>query len=439
MKNKLNSILSNDIDTKNEIKNFYPLTTKFDRDYKVFSFEEVIGLFVATLTNKNSQKFNAETFKEQCLRVCEEKMDDPSYMHIIEKKYFASGKLVLDSMLSYQTYTPSINSERVFFKVFEQMLDCTKVNIDFETESNFLDKIIINELHKHLEDKNYTQSTSSYLPFLDKLFNTDLQNLSKNRHYFKQNIEKFFELYFFLYASQLALNLHPIQNALNVPKAQELYFILNHEKASKERTKVEDRGYKNLREKVKYIFPYLSLLTDLAKAADNQDLRLYQLNELIGDDADAIAAVDHFRAELRIARKLPPQENSQSDCIDIALKCLLETSFEQFKKGNIVDRQRALTQFISAFERQIAQPFIVNRRRAGIVLVLDQDTLLLLTNLCIGAEEKVRFQTLMKSFQDRGVYFDTRSQAELISLFERIGNIERKSDSGDAVYVKSTI
>lgn len=438
MKNKLNSILANDIDTKNEIKNFYPLTTKFDRENKVFSYEEVIGLFISTLINKNIQDFDAEQFKKQCLQTFSEKMDDPSQIYLIEKKYFTSEKLVLDSLLSYQTFKASNNSDKVS-KVFEQLLNSKKVNIDFETDSNFLDKIIIDELHKHLKEKEAAQNSSSYLPFLSDLFNTDLLNLSRNRHYFKQNIEQFFELYLFLYASQLALNIHPVRNALKVPEAQELYFILNHEKASKERTKVEEKGYKNLRERVKYIFPYLSLLADLAKVADNADLRFYQLKNLLGEDHVAISAIDHYRMQFREARKLKISEEIESDSLDTAITHLFDAAFEQFKKGNVVDRQRALAQYISAFVRQIAQPFIVNRRRAGVVLVMDQDALLLLTNICIGTQQKVRFQTLMKSFQERGVYFDTKSQMELINLFERVGNIERKSDSGDAVYVKSTI
>ncbi len=438
MKHKLNSISASAIDTKNEIKNFYALTTKFDRENKAFSFDEVIGLFISTLTNKNIQDFDPEQFKKQCLQACAEKMDDPSKIYLIEKKYFTSEKLELDSLLSYQTYKPSNNSEKVF-KVFEQLLNRGKINLDFEADSNFLDKIIINELHKHLAEKAPIQNTSSYLPFLSNLFNADLLNLARNRYYFKQNIEQFFELYLFLYSSQLALNIHPIGNVLKVPEAQELYFILNHEKASKERTKVEEKGYKNLRERVKYIFPYLSLLADLSKVAENADLRFYQLKDFLGEDHDAITAIDHYRIQFREARKLPSAEETKSDSLDSAITNLLDSAFEQFKKGNVVNRQRAFAQYISAFERQIAQPFIVNRRRAGIILVMDQDTLLLLTNICIGVQQKVRFQTLMKSFQERGIFFDNKSQMELINLFERIGNIERKSDSGDAVYVKSTI
>lgn len=443
MKHKLNQVIVDNIDEKPEIINFYPLTTHFDSQKKVFSYEEVIGLFISQLTNKKIHDFDDNAFKEKCLQVCAEKMNDTSHLDIIEHKYFCGDKLILDSLLSYQTYKPSNNSQKVY-KIFEQLLNSEKINIDFETHMNFLDKIMISELHKFLKPGEVKQATSSYLPFLEVVFNKDLQSLSKNRHYFKQNIERFFELYFFLYAAQLALNIHPMDNALKVPEPKELYFILNHEKASQERSKIEDKGYKNLQDKIKYIFPYLSLLSDFAKLSDDQDLRLYQFLSLLDDDSSSIAALDHYRKTYRDVRQLPELNDEVSDSFITAIKRLFDSAYEQFKKDNVVDRYRANNKYISAFERQIAKPFLVNRRRAGNILVLDQDTILLLTNICIESQEKVeskkmRFHNLLKEFQARGIFFDSKSQTELIELYERVGNIERKSDSGDAVYVKSTI
>ena len=79
------------------------------------------------------------------------------------------------------------------------------------------------------------------------------------------------------------------------------------------------------------------------------------------------------------------------------------------------------------------------RGRAGRVLVLNQDHLLLLANIAIGKQEKLRFQELIVEFRKRGIYLDKQTEIELIKFFERIGNIEKMSDSGDAVYVRKTI
>ena len=73
------------------------------------------------------------------------------------------------------------------------------------------------------------------------------------------------------------------------------------------------------------------------------------------------------------------------------------------------------------------------------MLVLNQDQLLLLTNLAIGMNEKLRLHELMDEFCRRGFYMDGQTQQVLVGFYERMGNVERMSDSGDAVYVRKTI
>ena len=65
--------------------------------------------------------------------------------------------------------------------------------------------------------------------------------------------------------------------------------------------------------------------------------------------------------------------------------------------------------------------------------------LLFLTRLCIGNESKIRLKTLWDNLKLRGIVFDETSKLEITKLFEKINLIEKKSDSGDAQYIKSTI
>ena len=53
--------------------------------------------------------------------------------------------------------------------------------------------------------------------------------------------------------------------------------------------------------------------------------------------------------------------------------------------------------------------------------------------LCAG------FTDLRKGFELRGFYLDNQSLQQLVSFYERMGNVERMSDSGDAVYVRKTL
>ncbi len=83
--------------------------------------------------------------------------------------------------------------------------------------------------------------------------------------------------------------------------------------------------------------------------------------------------------------------------------------------------------------------FIQGRGRSGKVLVFNQDYLLLLTNIVIGKRDRLRLHELVMEFQSRGVFFDKQTQKVLVNFYERIGNVERMSDSGDAVYVRKTV
>lgn len=211
-----------------------------------------------------------------------------------------------------------------------------------------------------------------------------------------------------------------------------LYFILNHEKASNERKKVVNHGYKKLIDRTRYLFPYLSLLEILSKLTDEKNLKLFHLCN-VSDSEENITIIDKFTTLYRESRKLQSSMIKSSTAQE-AFMTLLHSALEQFKSS---DKKAVIDRFIAAYEKQISGPFFQFRGRSGNVLVLDQDTILLLTNLAIGSSGKIRFQDLLIEFEQRSVFFDPTSQEMLLDLYERVGNIERKSDSGDAVYVKS--
>lgn len=435
MKSKLSKITIEEIGSKNDVKNFYPFTTKDDRTNRQFSFDEIIGLLISHISSKKFQKFDFELFKEKCLTKFKENIDDAEAIKLLESVYFKKSRIEVNSLLIKQTNLADNKSKKVF-EVFKELVNNQKLDINFESNLNFLEQHILEELKKELKPLNSTSGKTSYLTFLEKLFLDDLKFLSSNKHYFTKNLESFLEFYLFIYCSQLALNLQPVENALSKPSSKELYFILNSETASKERKKIEEFGYKKLYDKAKYIFPYFSLLSIFSKIFEDDNLRLYEL-EKIFDETD-IGLLDHFHKKFRETKKLDYIDFSSKSKKE-ALNSLFDSTFEQFQEGKHVDRKNALDKYTKAFEKQVANPFLINRGRAGKVLVLDQDRLILLTNISIGNKKKIRFQELLSEFNKRGIYFDIKSQTELINTFEKIGIIERKSDSGDAVYVKTTI
>ena len=70
------------------------------------------------------------------------------------------------------------------------------------------------------------------------------------------------------------------------------------------------------------------------------------------------------------------------------------------------------------------------------MLNLTEETLIFLTKLCIKNQEQMRLNDVFDEFERRGVFLDSYSKEQVAGYYEKLNLIEKKSDSGDAKYVK---
>lgn len=434
MLDKLRNITAESIGEKNlPPSTFYPFSNKDASGY-TYDLKAIIGLLVSYITEKKIPKeFTFASFKEICLDTFKRELSDLSAIAVLESVFFQKDTMPTFSLILFQAYLPDSKSRKIF-DIFKLMMKQDNYEISFNTKLNFLEARIVKQFEQVLIENKHNDQTTSYLPYLDELFTKDVAFLANNTHYFTQHAEDFLRLYLFLYCSQLALNLHP--HTFEIPVSRPLYFILNYEKASTERKKLVYEGYRTLYDHAKYIFPYLSFLETLIKVTDKPNLRLYELPDSFDKTQEAVDILREFEKQFRIVRKLPAIFLEHTT-INEALQSLLNSVHAQFQDQS--SRKDIFENYRRAFERQAAEPFIQGRGRFGKVLVLEQDTILLLTNIAIADQKQMRFQDLVVQFESRGVYFDQQSRLALIELYERVGNIDRKSDSGDAVYVKTTL
>lgn len=154
------------------------------------------------------------------------------------------------------------------------------------------------------------------------------------------------------------------------------------------------------------------------------------------DSSKVLNSLNNYLQEFIVERELQVYERAAN--LDEAFKQLKSVAVGQFQNKRS-DRARVNRDYINELESQICTDFIQVRGRAGKVLVLNQDRLLLLTNLTIGKNDKLRLHELLRGFEQRGFYLDNQSAQTLVAFYERMGNVERMSDSGDAVYVRKTV
>ena len=70
------------------------------------------------------------------------------------------------------------------------------------------------------------------------------------------------------------------------------------------------------------------------------------------------------------------------------------------------------------------------------MLNLSEETLIFLTKLCIKNQEQMHLKDVFREMELRGVYLDNQSKEQVAIYYEKLNLIEKKSDSGDAKYVK---
>lgn len=430
---KLEKFTLDDIPTINpSLSTYFLLGTNEKATEKAFDENDLCGHLVGLKLNKQLKtSFSQEKFVDESIKKFQEKIEDTKYIDVIKDIYFSSNSIPHLSPLMYLSNPRLDRKTKKAFLIFAQMMQPSESSQIPDQQLNFIEQDIFNLFNEYVENKEHNLKSNSYLSFLDDTFTQDFIYLLSNQHYFHTQVDRFLKFYMFIYSSQLALNIH--DHPLDKPSPRELYFILNQEKASSERKNLANHGYKILSSKIKSLFPHLSLLENISDVIEDKDLKYFHFND-IERSTKNIQTIESLTKVYRESKSLPQQLTSAST-IEEAMQSLLNTTKEQFR----TDKKAVLDRFLTAFERQIAQPFIQTRGRSGKVTVLDQDTILLLTNLAIGSDTQVRFQELMKEFENRGVFFDAKSQDALLELYERVGNIDRKSDSGDAVYVKSTI
>lgn len=432
---------ADEIAKKNSLNSYLPIRNK-DND---FTWEGVVAIVLSYALRKKIDKYEFEAFVEDC-RIAFETKSEPEFWDILQQMYFRDGKVPRISpelMLFRAQKSQTTIGEIRIAEMFSNLLQNHQI-VEIPNNVNFLEHTILEVLNDKLQLETGKLNEEPYLPFLAKNFQKDIRFLATKPKYFMSDIHNMLSLYGFSYVSQLALNIQDWK-AGDIPAPKPLYFIMDHEKASNERVYIVNYGYRSLNRNLPYVFPTLLILEQLQNIGekDNKALKkpLWKIVENVREYnyQDRVAqALKQFALAFRTKRELSHVAIEDHENSIDWLNYILKLSFAQFENKNPKSNDTN-KKYITEIEKQLVMSFVQPRGRAGKVLVLRQDVLIMLTNLSIGEREQLRFHELLEEFNQRGVFVDKQTEQELIAFYERIGNTKRMSDSGDAVYVRKTI
>ena len=418
---------------------YFPIAARSDKSNE-FDWEIVNRFFVGELFSISANDKKLAQFQLRCKEHFLNKLSDPAMWDVVEKIYFSKRgiKNIAPEMQIFSgSWAEDANpapANRIV-NVLMTLLGTLHLKPPVDAKLNFIEKEIRTAFQAEFKPEKSTVKGSTsipYLPPLAEVLSTDLHYLLSKQHYFLAHLTHLLRFYVFIYTCQMALSINGWKDG-EPQKLKDCYFILDNEKASKERSMLRERGWKQVEKGIESLFPVLAMNESLQNK-EKGIVPLWALYLNLTDDV--VSRLIEYAVDFAKNRNLN-FDPANITSLDEALLSLLDLSKRQFYKGET--RSAAGNKFIDFTKSALCSNFTRTRGSAGKVFVIDQEYLLLLTNLAIGEQGKLRLHELIIEFQKRGVFFDRESQTALVEFYERLGNVERLSDSGDAVYVKATI
>ena len=312
------------------------------------------------------------------------------------------------------------------------------VNFFKLNESNHaIINLILNKT-PYLENFKTETKYLSKLNYVNDLFEADISFAIKNEKFFLDNMDNIFAFYYFFYISQLILK---ISKRLNYDDDTEsLFYLLDWENVSKNR-KTLNKGYRFLKDECNATPPRLNLISQLNILLGTEFYLETELLEFFNDldyesQQEFLPVLKEWILNYRHIRKFEDTYSPEDLPDDYEqLADLLLSSLNDKKKGV---SGKAINLFMLNMEEVAKHYFLKRRGSYGHVLNINRDMLLMITALCVK-DKKIKLNQLFKEYEKRGIFFDKYSKEEVVNFLTKLNLIDKKSDSGDAQYVKPVL
>lgn len=405
-------------------------------------FDAVLGQF---FRNVEQVKANSDSINKNELinLICESvKADEDSRQHlekIIDSYLFNSDAIQVfhPSMYKYiflSDTKESVGEKEIAKYLYDALLENNSNKFEDFLGLNENEHVLTRLIKQHMPVLAQEESQKKYAPmypFVKTLFQEDLEILLSNRDFFMKNIHLFFAYYYFYSISQVSLKLNQFEK-VDETSPTPIYFNLDWEASNRNRMAV-NMGYKVIMNNARRILSHVNTLEHLNFIFEAENYNYLKLFELF-------QSMDETKQEEKL--DLVYQWTKEySDIVlgnseEIEKKITINDAFRQLQSQLLNGLSKETSYRYALAIHEIAKIYFLKTRGAlGNVLNVTQDFLILLTAISVK-KEKITLKQLFIEFEKRGVFFDRYSQEGIIELFNKLNLIEKKSDSGDAQYVK---
>lgn len=415
----------------------------------VSDFNGVLGSFSRIISGKELQEeFNSKEFINNVVdQIGEFKGDSEQVFIDIIKSIFLDKDSLIDFDIRTMNYIISTNADEkiarfLYSILFNEELNSLAIEQYEESTGNILYDLVLDNLPKLGEKEYLNDNYKCYLPFIRDLFIKDYKFLTKDEELYKKSLKRLLEYYYMFYISQLAIKLNQFEK-VDLTKPEPVYYTLNWESTSKNR-RAYKFGWDKLKREVDSLFTHAITLEFLNHHGLDSQLGYLELFNLFNSKAELDISKDIediFELYIKNIKDInwnnfkETKRNSGNSAFDQIYK-LFEAIEYQFKGTT---RARANEAYKNWYIRFVYNNFAKRRGPLGYNLNFNEEDIILMTKICINNKQKLKLNVLFEEFEKRGMFFDRDSKIKIVELYEKLNLLEKKSDSGDAQYVRSVL
>ncbi|WP_075618875.1 DNA phosphorothioation-dependent restriction protein DptG [Paenisporosarcina indica] len=415
-------------------------------------FSTITGAVLRAINDKNILKESDQNFIEHITNMGKFNDDESKeiFKHFVENQIneIENSNVTKFNQLEYIPFTENENERKGEIDFFTFFYDFFITNNKEELQSlfkNLSEQDLISSILDLSSDGEKTVNQAgkyrNTFPELQKQFLADIKTLSTNTNFLIENISSLFVHYAFIAMAQLIIQTNKLTN-FNELELSPIYFLMNWEKASKWRNGYKT-GYKMLLEQFEGFFAHEHALNivGLNTFSDKPNQFYHDIErELknVGPEEEKMFVKSiyewihsFYKEQNGINVGLP--ENDDNKSLDEAFKDLVSVIKQRLDNAVNSRYEKAFEAFISKFYRK-------NGGSLGTILSLKLDQLLMLVAVSVGeSSNRIELKQLWDEFEKRGVWLDHHSKEEVINTLDKLNYLDKKSDSGDAQYVKSIL
>lgn len=379
--------------------------------------------------------FNDVMFENGTLNVI-----DPSFFSFVPMKYFGKAHDKDKRVNKYKSGQVKIAD--YYVSIAEDM------EAQFEAkEKNLFCEIVDECLQKDTFDTNTERDRYFILPFIRRQFAEDMKWLLRQN---SNVIVNYLPLMLYFYASYSLMQTLMFMNKANwqfpVDKPLAVTYMLSSERVSDGHAAVKkgwaaaDHLPESFLNKLSAYAQALDILNSMFE--DEEELMTFheilsRFDEMDFDDEaksvceKVLNTYQDYKYELLDGRDTEPHPIAEKIGIDIgSYRDFADLLLERCQTYQSKDYPRMKTAIYSLVNIKLFE-----KRRDYSVLVLDEEMLLFLVAM-IAKDERIRIEDLYMRFRDYGIEFSFQTRNAISDYLLKLNLLERKSDSGEAQYVR---